>query len=354
MFNPTIEYLPCVSLGTIENHIRVYARFSESSYASIAKLRAKLKSSPDVINNVGGFLSKIGVLQDGEKEGRSISRRLTETGRGLALVLGRNDSDRAENEEACRLYWRYIVLSHERMRYWLEHLDGQNVDSKPLETIFLERVSTINARASAKLAIKMFGVAGLVAEHDKKYRTDPKVWDHEPELERLKRAIEKYKEQKVKPGLSVSYIEEGQLRVARKKLAEIMNDLSGEVRICDPYYGLGILDILEMIPPGCTVHFLTAKTNERRTKLDGPIADFRRDYPKTELRLFLDENVLHDRYILSDDRLILVGQGFKDLGNKESFVVAIPAKHAGDLIETIRRVFDERWERSTPLGAGAD
>ena len=132
-------------------------------------------------------------------------------------------------------------------------------------------------------------------------------------------------------------------------LAEIMSSLSGEVRICDPYYGLGTLENLVMIPVNCTVHFLTVRTNDKPAMLSTPIADFRRDNPNTELRLFPDQNVLHDRYILSYDGLILLGLGLKDLANKESFVVTIPPKYAEDLIETIRENFDERWKRSTPL-----
>ncbi len=268
-------------------------------------------------------------------------------------MLGQSKDD-IEDEVTYKLYWRYIVLSDDNMRYWLTLLDEQLIDKKPLETLFLDHLSPVNATASAKLAYAIFDVADLAKEREHRYRCDSRFWDHEPELERVKKLIEKHKDQRPKPAWNVHYIGEDQLRTARKKLAQIMNDLSGEVKICDQYYGVGTLEILEMIPPDCTVQFLTAKTNDKQTKLADEIANFRRTYRNTELRLFPDRDVLHDRYIISDDSLLLLGKGIKDFGYQESFVVVIPAEFAGDLIETIRKVFDERWKRSTPLGAGAN
>lgn len=149
--------------------------------------------------------------------------------------------------------------------------------------------------------------------------------------------------------ISVSYIEAGQPRTARKILHQIMQSVTGEVKICDPYYGLRTLDALEVIPSTCKVQFLTAQTSEKSVNLSGPITDFKRERPKTELRLFPDPKALHDRYILTSDTLLILGHGIKDIGNKESFVVSIAAEYAADLLASVNQIFDERWALSSPL-----
>lgn len=149
--------------------------------------------------------------------------------------------------------------------------------------------------------------------------------------------------------ISVSYIQSGKPRTARKILSELLNSLSGKVRICDPYYGVRSLDALEMIPNSCEVLFLTAQTTENVTRLSGAITDFRREHLNIELRQFPDPKALHDRYVLSQQNLLILGHGIKDIGNKESFVVNISAEYAGDLIDSIGQKFDERWAKSIPI-----
>ena len=45
----------------------------------------------------------------------------------------------------------------------------------------------------------------------------------------------------------VFFIESGQPRTAHLKLADIFQDVTGEIRICDPYYGTGSLLRLDLI-----------------------------------------------------------------------------------------------------------
>ncbi|NOH02218.1 MAG: hypothetical protein HND47_09805 [Chloroflexi bacterium] len=149
--------------------------------------------------------------------------------------------------------------------------------------------------------------------------------------------------------ISVSYVEGGKPRTARKLLADMLSSLSGEIKVCDPYYGLRTLDALEMIPVNCSVKFLTAQTTEKPIKLSGAISDFKKEHPKTELRVFPDPKSLHDRYILSSDFLLILGHGIKDIGNKESFVVSISNDYAGDLLDSLEKTFEDRWAVSTIL-----
>ena len=58
---------------------------------------------------------------------------------------------------------------------------------------------------------------------------------------------------------------------------------------------------------------------------------------------------MHDRYVLTDDMLILVGHGLKDIGGKESFVIRLDGEVARDLIATLAPSFDAKWASASPI-----
>ncbi len=138
-------------------------------------------------------------------------------------------------------------------------------------------------------------------------------------------------------------------RSARQRITELLGALSGTVRICDPYYGLRTLDVLEALTPSSSVRFLTARTSEAGAKLSHALKDFKKERPRVEFRLSVAAHDLHDRYVVTADSLLLVGHGLKDVGSKESFVVALNAALAGDLIRMVKASFDTRWTAATPL-----
>lgn len=150
-------------------------------------------------------------------------------------------------------------------------------------------------------------------------------------------------------GIAVSFVEAGKPRSARKTLSELFNALTGDIRICDPYYGLRTLDTLELIPKTCAVRFLTAQTSEKTSALAGPFTDFKKERPQTEMRLFHNPKILHDRYLIASDTLFLLGHGIKDIGNKESFIVRLSHEYAADLIGELQNSFNSKWAASTPM-----
>ncbi|MCK4235023.1 hypothetical protein KAX75_11375, partial [candidate division WOR-3 bacterium] len=58
---------------------------------------------------------------------------------------------------------------------------------------------------------------------------------------------------------------------------------------------------------------------------------------------------LHDRYIITNNCLLIIGHGLKDIGKKESFIIQIDSTLAPDLIRTIAKVFDQRWSNSSSI-----
>lgn len=149
--------------------------------------------------------------------------------------------------------------------------------------------------------------------------------------------------------LSVIFIESGKPRTAKKRFEEIARKLTGDLLICDPFYGVKTLDILEKINPECDIRFLTSRTNENINKFKVALKDFRKEKPNLEIRIYTKFDELHDRYIISADSVIIIGHGLKDLGNKESFIVVLPSEIASDVKESLVEVFNRRWRISKPL-----
>jgi hypothetical protein len=78
------------------------------------------------------------------------------------------------------------------------------------------------------------------------------------------------------------------------------------------------------------------------------MTEFQTQFPHVSIRRD-SSGTLHDRYILSDDQLILLGHGLKDIGNKDSFAIRIPKTMAEDLLKTVRDNFDAKWSHSLEI-----
>jgi hypothetical protein len=151
------------------------------------------------------------------------------------------------------------------------------------------------------------------------------------------------------PGPQIVYVQSGEYRTARRRIADMFAELSGVIRICDPYYGVQTLDVLEMVPDTCEVRFLTGVASGTTSKISSAISYFRKQYPHVEMRVYAKPHHLHDRYLIEQDHFWLLGHGIKDIGNKESFIVRIKSDHVSDLISDLTATFDVRWSNSTAL-----
>ncbi|MDE2217136.1 MAG: hypothetical protein KGJ87_08275, partial [Planctomycetota bacterium] len=58
---------------------------------------------------------------------------------------------------------------------------------------------------------------------------------------------------------------------------------------------------------------------------------------------------LHDRYIIAKNALVVIGHGIKDLASKESFIIFLPEKLVTGFLPKLKKIFDERWKKSTKL-----
>lgn len=153
----------------------------------------------------------------------------------------------------------------------------------------------------------------------------------------------------IKRSISVVRIDGGRPHTARQHLGELLANLTGTLRICDPYYGIRTLETLDYISPKAAIRFLTSKTQESSHKVHGACRDFAKERKNVEFRILPPPHDLHDRYVLTDQVVLLVGHGLKDIGGRESFIVCLEKKVIPDLISDISQSFDRKWTAGIPL-----
>ncbi len=103
------------------------------------------------------------------------------------------------------------------------------------------------------------------------------------------------------------------------KLPMIARRLSGRICIVDKYYGRGTLALLNHFRHGSPLHFLTGRTSEDRNAFARELYDFRKEVPALEVRVFPRQNELHDRYVISDRAVVVVGTALRISARKSHF-----------------------------------
>jgi len=155
-----------------------------------------------------------------------------------------------------------------------------------------------------------------------------------------------------KNSIEVMYFEAGRRWSARKGLLGLADTLQGDLAITDRYYGTRSLEVLDALANRSgRVRFLTQDLGggERAPAMAPQIRDLKSEHPNLEMRRLPGHNQLHDRYILANEAVLLVGPGIKDLGARESFVVLLTESVAHDLHRILHATFDARWATSPSL-----
>ncbi|MCE9586221.1 hypothetical protein K8R04_02790 [Candidatus Uhrbacteria bacterium] len=153
--------------------------------------------------------------------------------------------------------------------------------------------------------------------------------------------------------LNVVCIDPKRPREAQQNLRQLVRSIpKGELLICDPYYGVNTLDVLEEFAKHHKkIRFLTRQpgSREKKSALATAVSQFKKQYG-TKVELFLTTTRdFHDRYILSSDRFLIIGHGLMDIGSKESLIVMIPDQFGKDIRKTLISSFNGRWTSATSL-----
>jgi hypothetical protein len=177
-------------------------------------------------------------------------------------------------------------------------------------------------------------------------------------LYEIMRPGKEFLEMKAKGGFVSMYYFEPDRRFSSKRILsrDIFDSLHGELMIVDPYCGERTLDILKNTnlskdTKGKKVRFLTRLGNLNNKEKDGfirELKDFKTEFPNFEFRDCSDADI-HDRYIVSSDKVVILGHSMKDLGKKESFAIILDKMANRNISKALIENFNRRWEGSIQL-----
>ena len=138
-----------------------------------------------------------------------------------------------------------------------------------------------------------------------------------------------------------------------KNFPNIIKMLKGELCIIDPFYGTGTFYVLEKFGKNRKIRFLSSElgSGEQRdiAQFDIGLKRFRKEFKNIEMRKYDKRYELHDRYIIADNAIVIIGHGLKDLADKESFVIFLPKKLVTKFLPLLKKKFEERWRKSNNL-----
>jgi len=168
----------------------------------------------------------------------------------------------------------------------------------------------------------------------------------------MKPGKERLKSLRTEGELEVFYFEPEERYSSKRLLAtSILNMLTGEIRIVDPYFGERTLDVITDVK-GRPIKFLTKLGNianvNAKNRLLRELGDFKTENADIEFRDYPHKD-LHDRYIISPTSLVLLGHSMKNLGAKESFAIVLNKASSKNVYEALSENFDRRWKQSNTL-----
>jgi hypothetical protein len=151
--------------------------------------------------------------------------------------------------------------------------------------------------------------------------------------------------------INLLYFKPGEHYKSKRLLSKsILTNLKGELSIVDPYCDERTLDILSDIK-NKVVRFLT-KTDylqgNKKSRFLRDYKDFKLEHPKIEFKDYPHKDI-HDRYIISDNLLVILGHSIKDLGAKESFAIVLYKDKNINISDSLIESFNRRWKQSNIL-----
>lgn len=139
---------------------------------------------------------------------------------------------------------------------------------------------------------------------------------------------------------SVTFINPTKAFTGLRDFEEVVAGLKGDVYICDPWVDKNTLNVIALIPNQYKIKLLTVNIKDHLS-FKRHYDAFNKQYGNLEVRI-CQKSVLHDRYIISADAMLIIGQSLNGIGKKQTFII-----EAGeDIREQMVRVFNQLWVQS--------
>lgn len=125
------------------------------------------------------------------------------------------------------------------------------------------------------------------------------------------------------------------------KLHDFFSEFKGSVKICDPYFDIITLQHLEAFSSATAIRLLTSSVTDTAT-LRTALSAFA-SQKQIEVRKPVSD-VLHDRYIIDSNSMLITGTSLNSFGKKQSFVIKI----GQDIRSIVLANFDQLWAAAKP------
>ena len=123
-----------------------------------------------------------------------------------------------------------------------------------------------------------------------------------------------------------------------RQVQDLMSTCTGAVRLCDPYLAPRSLDYIARMTSATEVRVLTQRVHQEDS--------LKRDLKPLALQLGIPveirrvgPRVLHDRYLIDDSEMLILGSSLNGLGLKQSMVIRV----GPDLRATVLSEFGRLW-----------
>jgi hypothetical protein len=140
---------------------------------------------------------------------------------------------------------------------------------------------------------------------------------------------------------------------ANEQFPKMIAKLQGNLCVVDPYYGHGTFYLLRKFGNERSIRFLSREMGAKEQKdvnlFRNDLQRFKKEFKNVELKRYTGSDQLHDRYIIADNALIIIGHGIKDIATKESFVVFLAEQMVQGFLPTLKQAFERRWRKSADI-----
>lgn len=142
-------------------------------------------------------------------------------------------------------------------------------------------------------------------------------------------------------GGSILFVDPTKALQATLTLHRFLGSLNGTARICDPYLDSTTLDHLSACSSAVTIRLLTKNVKDAG-RVRALLAAAKTEGRTIEVRVAASAP-LHDRYIIDDAKMLILGTSLNGFGKKQGFVV-----QAGeDVRGVVGQAFDATWAAAT-------
>jgi hypothetical protein len=145
-------------------------------------------------------------------------------------------------------------------------------------------------------------------------------------------------------GPDVVFIQPEQALSGIRTVESMLQSLEGEVRVCDPWIDGRSLDLLSVAVNARAIRLMTANI-PKPGPFSRDLAAFRQQHVTSiEVRV-ASGKILHDRYVIDERRMLILGTSLNGIGAKQTFVVST----GEDVRSMALAAFDALWGKSQPV-----